>query len=285
MANCLHKYLTFNFSKEELQIKNEGILSLDKILKQSIHRFFVKLFLNFYIPINMKTQISFYSLTILLFISFLPSTSYCNTRKINISGIVIDSESLKPLENANLFDAKENLIGVSDSKGYYRGIIETNEIGEITFKIKVKKAGYNSFIQNEHWGNLSGELNATYYFGLKSNSLNTTFPFSELSTNISNNNYESVKSGLDVVLEKLNFEKKIENLKKGNNHIFFNLDGKFYVVSNTGWIEINSENDLISLNGKKDILAKEINGLIKRNKIKNMSTTAKANYSVEIFTK
>ena len=146
---------------------------------------------------------------------------------------------------------KENLIGVSDSKGYYRATIETNEIGEITFKIKVKKAGYNSFIQNEHWGNLSGELNATYYFGLKSNSLSSTFPFSELSTNISDNNYDSVKSGLEVVLEKLNFEKKIEKLKKGNHHIFFNLDGKFYVVSNTGWIEINSENDLISLNGKK----------------------------------
>lgn len=233
---------------------------------------------------NMKTQVSFYTLTFLLLFSFLPSTSYCKTRKINISGIVIDAESLNPLENANLFDSNENLIGVSDSKGYYRGIIETNEIGEITFKIKVKKAGYNSFIQNEHWGNLSGELNATYYFGLKSNSLKSTFPFSELFTNISNNTYESVKSGLEVVLEKLNFEKKIENLKKGNNHIFFNLDGKFYVVSNTGWIEINSENNHILLNGKKDVLANDLNNLLGRNKIKNMSTTAKASYSVEIFT-
>lgn len=245
----------------------------------------MKLFQNFYTPINMKTQISFYALTILLFISLLPSTSYSKTRKINISGIVIDAESLKPLENANLFDSKENLIGVSDSKGYYSGIIETNETGEITFKIKVKKAGYNSFIQNEHWGNLSGELKATYYFGLKSNSLNCTFPFSELSTNISNNNYESVKSGLEVVLEKLNFDKKIENLKKGNHHIFFNLDGKFYVVSNTGWIDLKTDNELITINKGTSIRANELNSRIKRNQIKHMTTTNKENVSVEIFTK
>ncbi len=233
----------------------------------------------------MKTQISFYALTILLLISFLPSTSYSNTRKINISGIVIDAESLKPLKNANLFDSKENLIGVSDSKGYYRGIIETNEIGEITFKIKVKKSGYNAFIQNEHWGNLSGELNATYYFGLKSNSLNNTFPFSELSTNISNNNYESVKSGLEDVLEKIKFEKKIENLKKRNNHIFFNLDGKFYVISNTGWIELKTDNELITINKGTSIRANELNNRIKRNQIKHMTTTNKKNVPVEIFTK
>ena len=40
MANCLHKYLTFNFSNEELHIKNEGILSLEKILKQKYPSFF-----------------------------------------------------------------------------------------------------------------------------------------------------------------------------------------------------------------------------------------------------
>ena len=30
MANWLHKYLTFNYYKEELHIKIEGILSLEK---------------------------------------------------------------------------------------------------------------------------------------------------------------------------------------------------------------------------------------------------------------
>lgn len=85
---------------------------------------------------------------------------------INIAGIIIDSKTKQPVTGAEIFDENNNVIATTNDKGYFFAKLNKPEKGEIDFSFTVKKKGYRSFVQKEHWANQKNP-GAIYYFGIR----------------------------------------------------------------------------------------------------------------------
>ena len=203
------------------------------------------------------------------------------TRKINATGLIVDSETLLPVNDAELYNDNNQLLGKTNSSGFFDVELDVNKEGEIRFKLSVKKNGYAKFVQEEHWGDLQDNLNATYYFGLENKRSNDK-SFSELVIDKKYTTYDEIEKRFSTVKEELNFEKKIENAKKNNSLLIHKIDSDYYLISDSGWIKMNSENDKIIVNGDKIFSVNEINSQIKRSRVKGMSPILSKNASFEI---
>jgi fructose-1,6-bisphosphatase len=98
-------------------------------------------------------------------------------------------------------------------------------------------------------------------------------------------NYAEVLKAFERINDKLNFEKRIELAKANNQNVWFELATKYYIISNTSWIEIPSEDTKVLINNEKSILAKDLNSEIKRNSIKHMTTLRNSENKVVIYMK
>ncbi len=206
------------------------------------------------------------------------------TRSIAIAGLVFDSQTLSPIAGAIIYDANKDSLGSTNADGYFNVKINPVGNGEMDFQLIILKPGYRRYIQKEHWGDLKGNAKAIFYFGLKDKSAQTK-EFSQLLTDKPNLSYESVKGEFENIRKKIGFEAKVEKAKEGNNNLFFAIDNDFYLVNNGGWIKIKSENDLISINGKRNVKVKDINNHVKRSGIKGMSPTDAGGASFIVYTK
>jgi beta-lactamase regulating signal transducer with metallopeptidase domain len=209
-------------------------------------------------------------------------TKLSMTRKINASGLIVDSETFTPVIAAQVVDGNNKLLGNTDSKGFFKVSFDVKNEGEIYFKLSIKKEGYNKFTQNEHWGDLPDNSGASYCYGLKKRHSNEE-GFSELLPQ--NKSYEDLKEELVAIKEDRDFEKKIEIAKKNNNNVFFKIDNGFYLINNSGWIKVNSENDKILVNGNKIYVASELNLYVKRSAVTGMSLIKSKEASFEIYAK
>jgi len=240
----------------------------------------------------MKKILSFFSYTLILGVVMLISKSYANPlqnktmRTINLAGLVVDSKSLLPVDNANIYDEEGVLIATTNSKGYFKGHLNYPNQGEIHFKIKISKNGYHSYVQKENWANLTNSINAVYYFGIKQQNTdsNSYKAFSELNFN-NDSSYENVYNNFHKIEEKNNFNNKIEIAKSGNENVFFKIDDSVYLISNTGWLKLKSNDDLISIDGNKTIVASKVNKILKRKYVVRMTPVEYKDYSYEISTK
>lgn len=203
---------------------------------------------------------------------------------IEIAGLVVDAADSNTLENAKLYDEKGLLIATTDSRGYFMGKINYPGEGPVHFKIRVEKKGYTTFIQTENWGNLQSHLHSTYYFGIKRKNNKSSNTFSEMTFN-KDFSIDSVLTGFKAVQEKIDFKNKLEAVKNNNQEVFFRINGKYYLINNSGWLEIASPDDKISIEEKRIVRASEINSLIKRSQIKGMSPVDSKEYSYEIHTR
>lgn len=192
-------------------------------------------------------------------------------RTINITGLVIDSENLTPISGVNIYDYEsEKLLTSTNDKGYFISKLDIDGVGEIKFSLKIDGKNYDPLIQRERWGDLPGDHRIVYYFGLKDKKSDAQ-SFSELSSSGNGTTYEGVLAGFEVVKEKVNFSKKMQYASEGNQDVFLEVEGDFYIVSDTGWIKLNSEEELISINGNKTVTGLELNKLINRSSITGMS--------------
>ncbi|MBL0302260.1 MAG: hypothetical protein IPQ23_11315 [Cytophagaceae bacterium] len=153
------------------------------------------------------------------------------------------------------------------------------------FFLKIKKNGYENFTQNEHWGDLQGDSNATFYFGLKNKKDSKSDAFSELSLMANNPSVELMKSDLKRIAEKRDFLNEIENAKTGNDNPYIIVKGKHLLVNESGYIELKSQDDFIKINNENIISAAQINGKISRKKIKSMTTLDDDKNTATIFTR
>lgn len=203
---------------------------------------------------------------------------------VGITGLIVDSETLLPISDAALFDIKNRPLGVSDVNGFFNVKVTTEAKDDIHFTLIIKKTGYELYTQKEHWARLGSDVHATYYLGLQHSSRKTR-AFSELIMNKRSNTYEEVKQGFNKISEKIDFERKIENAKVGNSKLFFKIDGNYYLISESGWLKLSSANDSVLIDRKKTAPANEINGYVKRSKVKRMSPLDNHNTRFEIYTK
>lgn len=191
-------------------------------------------------------------------------------RTIRIAGLVLDSETLNPLEGVEIKDSNGRLLSKTDRKGYYRLHIDDHTTDEIYFNLFVEKNGYKPMVQQEHWGNLNGVITSTFYLGLQK--LTSESPeFSKLFTDNGDLSYSSIYKNKIHIEKELTFNQKLENTKRKTSDIVIEVDGSLYLVSSTGWLKLNSPNDIIAVNDNTNIIASNLNGYITRSSIKSMS--------------
>jgi hypothetical protein len=232
---------------------------------------------------NMLTRTALILTFLVLFCSFSPSV--LSVRTIHLAGLIIDAADLSPVKSAQIYDAENHLLGSSDEKGYYNIAIAYAKTGEMIFSLKIKKQGFQNFTQNEHWGNLADPENIMY-FGLK-RSHTASRSFSAFADGPIKGplSYETVAEHFGKVKKQKVFNDKLAAAKAGNQDVLVRVDNQFYIVDENGWILINSDKDLISINDKKLISADKLNSTIKRSSVKGMSPVDKKDAKFVIYTR
>ena len=210
------------------------------------------------------------------------------TRNIEIAGLVIDAESLLPIEEATIYDKNFGVLSRTNKDGYFKTSLDYGKTkGGIYFGFKVGKDDYLTFSQDENWGTQSSKTSAIYYLGIsKKNAKSNSFSKhilnpSNLSLNSVLTNFKNIEENIQHQIE---FNNKVEIAKRGNEDVFISIDESFYIVNDTGWIRLNSKDDLVSIDGKRNILASNLNSFIKRKQIKGM-TPLSGDIPFEIYTK
>ena len=190
-------------------------------------------------------------------------------RSIELAGLVVDSETLLPLENATILGTDGQILSKTDNRGYYTVELEVTNPGEIYFDFSVAKEGYNSIAQKEHWGNLQGNISSAMYFAMRQKR-SSAKELSSLVTNPKNLDYETILTSYNQVKEGFEFHKKMDEAKRGNQNVFMQVKGQYYLVSDS-WIKLNSKDDLVLVDGKTILPAFKLNKTIKRNQITGMT--------------
>jgi hypothetical protein len=203
-------------------------------------------------------------------------------KNIDLAGLIVDSETKKPIEGVKIYGENEEDLAVTNSEGYFKIKLSCEKKEEIRFQLKIKKEGYVSFVQREHWGG-ADNLGTVYYIGLSQRHSNHD-SFSEMLTNLSDISYAVVNQKFESVKAEIALEEKIENEKKGNDKVFFEIDNGFYIVNKSGWIKLKTKEDRISINGEKVVSALQINSLVKRKSVKGMTPIVSDISSVMIKT-
>jgi hypothetical protein len=206
------------------------------------------------------------------FLVSLVSFSFASTRFperiINLAGLVVNAQTLSPIESAQIFDAEGHKLGTTDKNGYYKISFNADKPGEIHFVLKIEKQGLEGFTQSEHWGDL-GSTKTVMYFGLKASKSDSKC-FSSFGDN-HDLSYSDVLAHFDKVKLERNFDAKLEAAKAGNQNVLVQVDGKCYIVDNNGWIQLDSDKDLVSVDHKKVLSADKLNDFIKRKDITGMT--------------
>lgn len=221
-----------------------------------------------------------------LLIPFSFASKVTASRNINLAGLIFNVQTLTPVEDAKIYDTDGNILGTSDKNGYYRITINDTTTGEIHFKIKIVKQGFRDFVQQEHWGK-RGDSNTIMYFGLKElHSATASFAaFADRSPNNDDLGYNNVLHHFDKVKEQKVFNDKLFRAKAGNENVLVSIDDKLYIVDNNGWININSDKDLITIDNEKAISADKLNTAIKRKNVKWMTPLDSKDAKFGVYTK
>ena len=206
-----------------------------------------------------------------------------STRIVEIAGLVLDSESLRPLEDADIFDLKGNLLAKTDARGYFKVRFDLLAEGELFFDLAIQKDNYKTLVQKEHWGNLPGKIESLFYFGLKKKA-SENLELSQLVTKTPDLSLKTVLSKFPPIKTSFQFEKQLAELRKNNQHVLFEIGGNFYLVNDLSYIKINSKEDPITINNSKVVRASEVNDLIKRSQITGMTPVANDKSLFAIYT-
>jgi hypothetical protein len=188
---------------------------------------------------------------------------------IELGGLILDAETLKPIEGAIIVNEKGSEVAYTNSSGYFRAELPREAAEEVRFSFTVKKDGYESFTQKEHWG-VMAEVSAAFFIGLKGKKSDTE-EFSEMSANMSDLSFGTVMDAYNNIKPDIDFEKNIASVRKGNENVFFEIDGAFYIVNDWGWIKLKTKADKIIINKDKVVLASELNPILKRKNVTGMS--------------
>ena len=211
-----------------------------------------------------------------------------NPRIINIAGLVVNAQTLSPIQSAKIYDSAAHLLGETDKKGYFNVAMKYIKTGAINFKLKIEKQGYHAFLQHENWGDLATNTKNIMYFGLEENTNASSKAFSSLanaSLNGSDLSYQNVVGNFSKVREQREFEGKLETAKAGNQNVLVSINKDFYIVDKNGWIKINSGDDLISVNKKQLVKADQLTAIVKRKDVKGMTPLDAKEVKFEIYTR
>ncbi|CAM3651579.1 hypothetical protein ELOC111193_15140 [Elizabethkingia occulta] len=187
-------------------------------------------------------------------------------RDMELAGIVVDSQSLSPLGKVTILDNNNKKIGETDTNGYFKVKFAVNKTGEVVFKIKLEKSGYQSFTQNDHWSNLENP-SGSFCFGMKKNNTNGESFSKILGRNLT---YTYAKAGMEQIKENRKADEIVNSAKQGNDHLILNINGEKYLVTNFNYFKLGSRDKYIMINNIIEPI-EGLNNKLKRSNIKNLS--------------
>ena len=191
-------------------------------------------------------------------------------RTVELAGLILDSESLEPLPSVKVYDGQGMELTTSDENGYFIVLMDDLNPGEIRFEIQLQKHRYQTLIQQEHWGNLSGAVKGIFFFGLQKKGARSP-QFSELAINHHNTSYQGVMQSYPEVKNRIDFEIRLNEAKEGNDQVLFEVHEQLYLVSNDAWVRIKSPQDLVLIDDDRVVRASEIDRFVSRQEIKGMT--------------
>ena len=213
---------------------------------------------------------------------FATTTPNPDTRTINMAGLVVDCRTLSPLVGAHIYDADGKLLGKTDHSGYYHIQLIHKSAGAISFKLKIKKDGYKAFLQSERWGDLRGKIkNVVFYALQKENSKHKAFSLLSMENN--DLSFEQVVQSFDSLKINRLKEDKIQSSKHGNDFAVVKVGSQLFLTSNSGWIELKSDKDLIAINHTKVVTVSDLNKRVKRSEIVKMSPVEPGQYKYDFY--
>lgn len=202
---------------------------------------------------------------------------------VEIAGLILDSETMKPISGAALKNENGEELAFTNSSGYFRGRVQRqSDDEEVAFSFIISKDGYEQFLQKEHWGAIENP-SAAFFIGLKPKGSEAE-SFSEMDTDISDLSIGTVAEAFEDIKGDIDFEKEVESAKRGNEKIFFEIKGAYYIVNNSGWIKLQSSQDKIIINKEKVVSADKLNSVLKRDDVAGMSPIKSELASFEINT-
>lgn len=191
-------------------------------------------------------------------------------RTVSIAGLVFNVQTMAPVIAAKIHGTNGELLGATDKNGYYNISFNFMADGDLYFKLKIVKDGFADFTQKEHWG--GGDARNVMYFGLEAPHSGSR-SFSSFAGNrghVNDLSYANVLNHFDKVKKEKEFNDKLTHAKTGNEDVLVNIDGKFFIVDNSGWIQLNSDKDPVAVDGRV-MPADQLNAAIKRKSVKWMS--------------
>jgi hypothetical protein len=96
--------------------------------------------------------------------------------------------------------------------------------------------------------------------------------------------YDNVYNNFNKVRAEKLFNNQLESAKAGNEKVFIQIEGNFYLVNKSGWIRVNSEKAMVSINDEKQLPAHELNAVTKRKQIKWMTPVQGKEEAFAIYT-
>lgn len=210
-----------------------------------------------------------------------------NIRNINIAGLIVDAQTLSPLENAKIYDADNNLLGTTDQHGYFKIKINYVKLGSINFKLKIVKKGQKVLYDHENWSDFQNDTKNMMYFGLvnsksKVQSFATIGDTSFIGKKL---DYDCVIAGFDKIKKQHQFENQLAKAKVGNQKVFMQVAGQFYLVDDNGWIKLNTNTDTVFIDQKTKFPANQLNKIIKRKAVKSMTPLNAEGNKFAIYTR
>ncbi|WP_196890099.1 hypothetical protein [Aureivirga sp. CE67] len=207
-----------------------------------------------------------------------------NIRTIEIGGLILDTENSSPLKDAEIFDNKSNLLGITDSKGYFNVELKQKNEGNLSIFFSVKKKNYETIIIKENWGNFGKGIKVAFISDLKKKNSKTTKVFNNLEMT-NDNSYKNVSNKLKFLKKINSIDEQIRKEAEGNEKVFFEIDGAYYIVYDENWLKIDTKNEIVSIDRELIIRAGDLNSKIKRSEIVFMSTFNNKPFKVLINTK
>ncbi|WP_407489623.1 peptidase associated/transthyretin-like domain-containing protein [Elizabethkingia anophelis] len=187
-------------------------------------------------------------------------------RDMELAGVIVDAQSLAPIENVAILDKNNKKIGETDANGYFRVKFPVNKTGEVLFKIKLEKNGYQSFTQNDHWSNIANP-SGSFCIGMKKNNTEGEAFSKILGRNLT---YTYAKASVDRIKENRKADDIVNSAKKGNDNLILTINDEKYLVTNFNYFKLGSKDKYIMVNDAIQPI-ESLNNTLKRSNIKNLS--------------
>jgi hypothetical protein len=228
--------------------------------------------------INLLRLLLLLPITAIIILAFQPAL---NKRKgiakdekiITTTGLIVDAETLEPLASAKITIQDLKIAVSTDDKGFYKVQIPYEKL-PLNYTMVVIKDGYELF---KIFGGYEENKNSVHtnsigdveFIGINKKDKKGSFihAMDGANENVASFGYDSVLARFEDFKLSNQRQRKLEQLKMGNEKVFFIIDGHSYVTAqNTQAASISSETDIVQVNDKP-MPAEEVNRSIQRKNV------------------